>query len=265
MRRPPAVIACWGHQGSGKSTIALNLAAVLAGKARVLLIDADTHSPSQTEALALTEHPAGLAPMLRFARQGRLTQEHFDQQSMKLKSATTFTLIPGINPTRWPEITPQAFALFLEQTKTDFDFIVVDLAAPIEAGLYQTESPLERNAFTRWLVSTADHLIVSLSADPVSFNRHLALESELQELRKNLPTTLVVNRMRRGALGVTAKGDLERTLKALTGRKIAAFLPDDAKATDSALRKGVPLNATRSGSPLRKALNQLAQSKNLAG
>jgi len=263
--KPPAVIACWGHPGSGKSTIALNLATALASHARVLLIDADTHSPSQAEALALAEHPAGLAPMLRFARQGRLTAEHFDQQSMKLKSATSFTLIPGINPTRWPEVTPQAFALLLEQTKADFDFIVVDLASPIEAGLYQTESPLERNAFTRWMLSTADQLITSFNADPVSFNRHLALESELQELRRNLPTTLVVNRMRRGALGVTARGNLERTLKALTGRKIAAFLPEDTKATDSSIRRGVPLNAGRSGSPLRKALNQLAQSKNLAG
>lgn len=263
--KPPLVIACWGHQGSGKSTIALNLVAQLASNANVLLIDADTHAPSQAESLAITEHPAGLAPMLRFARQGRLTAEHFDKQSMRLKSSTTFTLIPGINPIRWPEVTPQAFALLLEHVRAEFEFVVIDLASPIEAGLYQTESPLERNAFTRWVISTADQLISSFNADPVSFNRHLALEAELQELRKNLPTTVVANRMRRSALGATAKRDLERTIRALTGRKISAFLPEDSKAVDSSLRQGVPLNGARAGSPLRKAINQLAQSKNLAG
>jgi cellulose biosynthesis protein BcsQ len=261
------VITVWGSQGSGKSTIALNLAAELAkGKHSVLLIDADTHSACLTTALALNEHPAGLAPMLRFARQGRLGPAEFESQSLKLRSANaTFSLIPGINPTRWSEVTPQAFELLLEYSVRQFEYVIIDTAATIEPSLYSGAHPLERNEFTRWLIRSSELLLVTFAVDPVSVARFLNSEPELQELRPEKPTLIVANRFRTTTLGPTAKRQLEQTLKALTNRQINAFLPNDPKSQDAAMKNGTPLAGTRAKSPLRKAIAQLVREKKLAG
>ncbi len=261
------VITVWGSQGSGKSTIALNLATELAKtKAKVLLIDADTHAPTQTIALALNEHPAGLAPMLRFARQNRLNPEEFESQSMALKtSQTVFTLIPGINPTRWPEVTPQAFELLLSHCAKHFDYIVIDTATNIEPSLYSQAQPIERNEFTRWLLKHSELLIATFAADPVSVARFLSLEAELQEIRQAKPTLLVANRFRTSTLGPTAKRQLEQTFKTLANKKLDHFLPEDSKAQDSALKNGTPLLGSRANSTLRKAIAQLVREKKLAG
>lgn len=261
------VITVWGVSGSGKTTIALNLAAELAkNKAKVLLIDADTHAPSLTAALSITDRPAGLAPMLRFARQNRLGLEEFASQSLNLRTAgVTFTLIPGINPSRWPEVTPQAFELLLAHATQNFDYVVIDTSAELDPNLYSQAHPAPRNEFTRWLLKHSELLLATFTVDQVSISRFLNVEPELQELRPDKPTLVVANRFRTATLGPTAKRQLEQTMKALTNRKIALYLPNDPKAQDAALKNGTPLLGIRGKSPLRKAITQLVREKKLAG
>ena len=241
--RSQRIVVCWGTQGSGKSTIALSLAANLAASgARVLLVDADIQSPSLATALALSEHPAGLAPLLRFARLARLGDLEFATQSAVLKfGRAKFTFVPGITPARWPEVTPGAFQQLLEYCREHFDFVIVDTATSIEAEIFANHSPQGRNDFTRWLLAAAETLVVSLGADPISITRFLQLEPQLAELRQGGETSIVVNYYRSRAIGAGAKSEIVRTIKTLTGRRVTAFLDYRPKQHDIALRDGTPI------------------------
>lgn len=257
------VIAVWGTRASGKSTIALNIAATLASNAKVLLIDADTTESSLVVALGLTEHPAGLAPMLRFARLNRLSAEEFETQSMLLKAAKRkFTFIPGINPARWSEITPASMQALLEFAANHFDHIVIDMASELEQGLYSKQSPTERHEFNRWLIASAQKLLVLVNPDPVSLSRYLSVHSTIQELRHNKSTVHIINKHRSTA---ASKTELQKTFKTLTGVKLEGFLPQDLKAVDAALRNASTLNMLRGKPPLKKAIELLVREKKLAG
>ena len=241
--RTTKLVVCWGTQGSGKSTIALGLAGQLASAgARVLLVDADTYSASLATALALTDHPAGLAPLLRFARLDRLGELEFAAQSAVLKfGRAKFTFIPGITPARWPEVTPAAFQKLLLYCQASFDYVVVDSATPIEPEIFANDTPLGRNDFTRWLLASAETLVVCVAADPVSITRFMQLEPQLAELRPGAGSSVVVNKYRTRSIGTGAKAEIIRTVKTLTGRRVSAFIDYRPKQYDIALRDGTPV------------------------
>ncbi|OXE35967.1 MAG: hypothetical protein CGW95_10660, partial [Phenylobacterium zucineum] len=78
--RLPAVCAVFGTPGSGRSSVAANLA-VLAAKRRqrVLLIDLDLENPSQRLDFGLPAATAGVSAALRLLGQGRLEPERFSK------------------------------------------------------------------------------------------------------------------------------------------------------------------------------------------
>jgi MinD-like ATPase involved in chromosome partitioning or flagellar assembly len=257
------VIVVWGTPGSGKTTLALNIASTLASKGKVLLIDADTTEASLVTVLGLAEPPAGLAPMLRFARLNRLGDSEFESQSMLLKAAKRkFTFIPGANPARWSEITPASMQILLDYASMRFDHIVIDMASELEKGFYSKQTPIERYEFNRWLIATAQLLLVVTNPDPVSLSRYLARHSNLLELRQNKAIHHVINKHRSTS---ASKTELQKTFKTLTGVKLAGFLPHDLKGTDAALRNASTLNMLRGRPPLQKAIEHLVRDKKLAG
>jgi Flp pilus assembly CpaE family ATPase len=83
----------------------------------------------------------------------------------------------------------------------------------------------------------------------------------LAELGDAVPaarTRLVVNRLRRGAVGPDPRGQLAEAMQRYAGAQVAAFLPDDRDAFDAALLQARPLREVAPGSAVRAALRELA-------
>ena len=79
-------IVCWGSSGSGKSSIATNLAFELAlsGK-KIFLVDADSYHPSIAALLGLVDSGAGIAACLRLCRKGRMTEDDLSRLSQQIE------------------------------------------------------------------------------------------------------------------------------------------------------------------------------------
>lgn len=254
----PKLICVFGLQGAGRSTLAANIAAELAiAKRQTLLIDADTFSSSLVTLLGITEHPVGLPALARCVRTGTLSLAEIQRQTMNLQVAKeTFGFLAGMPARhRWSEIAPSTMQTILETAKAEYESIVVDLPPLLGNELERPESPLKRDSLTNWLLAHADILLVVAQADPISLARLIALETSLNNTPTN--TKILINRYRKSALGPNAKHQIRDTLHTLMKRKVAHFLPDDPKATDSALWRGGTLHQSRAKSQLRKAIAKL--------
>ncbi len=254
------VLAVWGPVGSpGKSTIAANLACELAtaGK-KVFLLDADTYAPSLADLFGLFEHPAGLPAACRILGQDRFDLEQLQRLSLELAIGNrSLTLMTGMGSNRrWAELTAERLIDLLELAKTHFDFVLVDLASPLENGLSLMHSSLSRNEATRTAIAVANQVIAVGSADPIGIQRFVEQLPELPATGKVLP---VINRLRNSALGVRPKQQIAETLLRLVQLEPAAFIPADQDAFDFALLNNLPLALAKRHCPARQATADFAK------
>ena len=252
------LISVWSPVGSpGKSTLAVSIAAELAesGK-RVFLLDADTYAPSLDLQLGLTDHPAGLAAACRLVTQERFDLEQLQRLSTLLTiGAGTLTLMTGLSSeSRWPEVSAEKLDDLIMVASKDFDFVVLDVASPISAGLNSVTSLVDRNAVSRWAVTYSDKLIAVCGADPISVARFLSASSQLSELSPKGQVLTVVNRLRTSVLGSSAKQQIAQTLARMGQIDVNGFIPDDPAAADAALKDSVPLALGRRSSQARLAI-----------
>ena len=247
------VIAIWGPNGStGKTTIALNLTYELASHGnQVLLIDADTHSPSLTQLHGITEPTPGLPAIARLIRQGRFDRSQLDRLSITIKHRRTrYKLVPGL-PTanRWPELTPDSITQLVNQAKPEYDFIIIDLASSLEPNLSSLESATTRNTITRTCIESADRLLVILKQSPLSLHRYLQNFAELEELQKQ--RDLIINFSTRNSKYIDA-------LKHLTKETPTTHIPEDYPSLQLAESEHLPLALSRRKSTSRTAISELA-------
>jgi len=253
-------IAISGLSGSGRSTIALNLASALAiSGQRVLLIDADTWQPSLVTALGIAEHPPGLTALCRAVRNQTITAHELQRQCVQVEfGKNSLALLPGIsNPERWPEVTPGALQLILELALATFDSVLVDCAPRFGSNLQRKDSPLTRDALLDWLIEQAETSYFVASADPVSIARLV----EASPAKSNI----VINRYRSTPIGLAAKTQINQTLKTLLKQEVHSFLPLDQKACDQATQLGAPLVSIRRKSQLKTAIAKLYRDQKLSG
>jgi MinD-like ATPase involved in chromosome partitioning or flagellar assembly len=265
--RPPEVesslgrvITFWSAHGSaGKSTLASNLACELASSGqRVFLLDADTYAPSLAQLFGLFDHPAGLGAACRILGQDRFDIEQLNRLSLQLAiGRKTLTIMTGIGThQRWAEVTAERLCALIEVAKQNFDFILVDVASPLENGLTLAYSNLARNAATRAALELADSVVAISAADPISIKRFLDALGEVP-VRSEMIT--VVNRLRTAALGSGPKQQITETLSRLANLEVDAFIPEDQPSFDKAVLTNLPIALSKRNSPARAAIALFAR------
>ncbi|MEV8266648.1 P-loop NTPase [Microbacterium sp. NPDC076911] len=235
----PRVIAVWGAAGApGRSTVAIELAAELArGGKHVALVDADAHAPSIALALGIADEGPGFAAACRQAELGGLDGKELTRISIPLGS-TGVDVLTGLNrPSRWPELSEKRVGKALEVCRSWADFTVVDVSSSLERDeeiVSDLDGP-RRNAATLAALRSADVVVAVAGADPVGISRFLRAHADLRATIGATTVRVIANKIRPGALGIDARGQVRRTLERFGGIRDVWFLPLDAKAADAAL------------------------------
>lgn len=256
------VIAVWGAHGApGRSTIATELAVELGrGGGRAALVDADTHAPSLTAALGLAEDSPGIAAAARRAASGSLDAAELTRISAPL-DVSGVEVLTGLNrPTRWPELSDDRMRGVLDACRSWVDAAVVDIAASLERDeeIVSDIAGPRRNAATLAALEASDVVVAVAAADPVGITRFLRAYAELRGHVGRTPVHVVVNRLRGGALGIDARGQVRRTLSRYAGVDDLSFVPYDLRAADAALLAARPIGEASPRSALAQSVRRIA-------
>ena len=257
----PRTIVVWGPHGSpGRSTVAIELAVELArGDRRVALVDADSHAPSIALSLGLADEGPGFAAACRQAALGTLDARELTRIALPLERSGV-EVLPGINrPSRWPELAEARVSSALEVCRDWVDHTVVDVSASLEQDeeiMSDLDAP-RRNGATLAALRSADLVVAVAAADPVGVARFLRGYADLRAVVGATPVLTVANRLRPGALGIDARGQVRRTLDRFGGISDVRFLPADARSADAALLAARPIALAAPRSPLIAGIRRI--------
>lgn len=257
----PRIIAVWGGAGSpGRSTLAIELAVELArGRTGVALVDADVHAPAIALALGLADDGPGFAAACRQAERGALDPRELTRISQPL-GRTGVDVLTGLNrPSRWPELSQARVTAALAVCREWADVTVVDVAAPLERDeeiVSDLEGP-RRNAATLAVLGAADLVVAVVGADPLGVARFLRAAPELRAASGAASVVVVANRLRPGALGLDARGQIRRAIERFGGFDDVWFVPQDPRSADAALLAGRSIAQTAPKSPLTLAIRRV--------
>ncbi|GAA5211478.1 AAA family ATPase [Microbacterium kyungheense] len=258
----PRVIAVWGPAGApGRTTVATELAMELArGGRHVALVDADTHAPSIALALGLADEGPGFAAACRQAELGGLDARELTRIATPL-GRTGVDVLTGINrPSRWPELSDRRVTTALAACREWSDYTVVDVASSLERDeeiVSDLDGP-RRNAATIAALRAADLVVAVAAADPLGVARFLRAHAELRATIGATRVAVVANRLRPGALGIDARGQVRRTLDRFGGIEDVWFLPQDPRSADAALLSSQTIAEVAPKSPLTLAIRRFA-------
>ncbi|HZC72745.1 MAG TPA: hypothetical protein VE442_18750 [Jatrophihabitans sp.] len=259
--RRGSVIAVWGPTGApGRTTVAVTLADELArlGLAS-LLVDADVYGGTTAAVLGLLDESPGLAAACRHASGRRLDAASLATLCWQL--APRLRVLTGIPlASRWPELRPTALGAVFGAARGLAEFTVVDCGFCLETDeelSFDTLAP-RRNGATLAVLDDADVIVVVGSADPIGMQRLVRGLTDLRDTEVAAPLWVVLNRVRDGAVPGDTTLELTSALERFAGCSPAALLPNDSRALDTALASGRLLSEASPGSPLRRAVMELA-------
>jgi len=255
------VIAVWGPAGSpGRTSLAVALAGELAALgASVALADADTHGAAVAPYLGLLDEAPGFAAACRLAGTGSLTSAELDRVASTHRGG--FRVLTGIGrPARWPELTAERIGGVLDAVRGWADVTIVDVAASLEQDeeLVSDVAAPRRNAATLEVLRRADRVVAVGAADPVGLARFLRGHAEVLEHTAPERVTVVINKVRSGAIGLDPAGQVRSTLERFGGVTPTHLVPWDPPGFDAALLSGRSLVEAAPRSPARAVIRKLA-------
>jgi MinD-like ATPase involved in chromosome partitioning or flagellar assembly len=265
--RAGQVIVVWGPAGSpGRTTLAVNIAAELAAAGHsVALADVDTHSGSVAPTLGLLDEAPGFAAACRLAGADSLDLPQLERIGQRYLSAHgSFWVLTGIGrPSRWPELSAGRVVGALRECRRWVDFTVVDTGFSLEND-EEISSDLHaprRNAATIASLREADHVIAVGAADPVGLSRFLRAHVDLMETVVTERVTVVMNKVRPGAIGPSPAAQVTNSLERFGGIAAPVMVPHDQVSLDAAILGGKTLYDTAAKSPVRLAIAALVTSR----
>lgn len=229
------VVVVWGPAGApGRSTVAAAMAAEMARRSRVVLVDADPYGGSIAQQLGIMDEVSGLLSAARLATAGQL-EERFATVQRGLDSR--LSVVTGLpRPDRWTEVRAGTVEHLLELGRTVGD-VVVDTGFSLEVDpVGDLGGRPGRNQLTLGALEVADEVVVVGSADPVGLSRLARGLVDLRDVVGPTPVHVVVNRMR-PTLGWSEK-EVAGMVSGFTRLAGLCFLPDDRAAVDRALVAG---------------------------
>ena len=254
------VIVVWGPAGSpGRTTIAIGIAAEIAAAGySVAIADVDTYSGSVAPALGLLDESPGFAAACRLAGSGALDRTELERIGQRyLSGHGSVWVLTGIGrPSRWPELSGGRVTATLEQCRRWVDYTVVDTGFSLEDD-EEISSDLfapRRNGATLAALRQADHVVAVGSADPVGLSRFLRAYVDLVEIVVAPRVSVLMNRVRAGAIGVNPAAQVTQALRRFGGIDSAVLVPNDTAALDAAVLTGRSLRDTAMKSPARVAI-----------
>jgi hypothetical protein len=255
------VVVVWGPGGApGRTSLAIALAGELAATGvSVALADADTHGAAVAPSLGLLDEAPGFAAACRLAGTGSLTTAELDRVASTHRAG--FRVLTGIGrPARWPELTAERVAGVLDAVRAWAGLTIVDVGASLEQDeeLVSDVAAPRRNAATIEALRRADRVVAVGAADPVGLARLLRGHAELLEHVTPDRVTVVINKLRSGAIGLDPAGQVRSTLERFGGVAPAHLVPWDPAGFDAALLSGRSLGEVAPRSPARAVIRKLA-------
>ena len=239
---PPSgrVVGVWSGVGSpGRTTVAVHLALESARSGiSTLLIDADVWGASIAQTLDLAESPS-------LTQAARLAGDGWPQplSACLRQGPLGVQVLAGLARSElWTEVREEAWRAVIAAARTDFDLVVLDLAAPIEEDedLVYDRIPYRRNLVTTIGLERSDVIVEVVAADPIGLRRgviaHRTLASNRTAPRPEV--SLVLNRA--PAAGRRLQ-DCSRAVSEWMGVAPAAILPEEPALARS-VWEGRPLH-----------------------
>jgi MinD-like ATPase involved in chromosome partitioning or flagellar assembly len=255
------LVAVWGPTGApGRTTVAVNVAAELAASGvPTLLADADVYGGVVAQVLGFLDEAPGLAAATRLANNGQLDLAAL--AAVAPQAAPNLRVLTGISRAdRWPELRPSALEQVWLLCRSLAAVTVVDLGFCLEQDeelSFDTAAP-RRNGATLATLDAADTVLAVGAADPVGMQRLVRGLTQLREVVPGALPRVVLNRVRRSAVGAEPEGQLAEALERYAGVRDPAYVPEDRESLDAALLQARALHEVDAGSKARVALAGIA-------
>lgn len=254
------VVVVWGPVGApGRTTVAVNVAAEAAEPGDpVILADLDTYGAAVAQVLAVLDEAPGVAAAARAADKGTLDRASLTRLAPEVTPG--LRVLTGMpRPDRWTELREHAVQDVLSQCADSVGLTIVDVGFCLEADeelSFDTTAP-RRNGAALAALEMADEVVVVGSADPVALQRLVRGLDQLAEVT-SVPTTIVVNRVRPGAVGKDPGRRIREALRRFANVEDVVLVAEDQAGLDAAVLAGRTLREARPSSPARVGLRELA-------